>query len=320
MGMHLLRYLAARGNYNLTVVDNFFRENKDKEWEELSNQIQFKMIRGDCTSSDTFAQLDSDYDYVYLLASVVGVGYTEEMPEEIIRINTSIILNTLEWMKAGNNGKLLFTSSSETYAGTVEAFDYKVPTEETVPLTIVDITHPRYTYAVTKMLGEAGVVSYARAYDFKYTILRYHNVYGKRMGFKHVIPQVTQRFFDGENPFKIIGADQSRSFCYINDAIEGTVNAMEKEKADGEIIHIGMQDEEIRIEELVKYIGGIMQFEGDYEVAKAPEGSVSRRSPDISKARELIGYNPVTGYKKGVESTVRWYINYFEEALKTSEH
>ena len=145
-----------------------------------------------------------------MLASVVGVDHVNEMPHEIIRINTALIYNTLEWLKKDSNCKVLFTSTSECYAGTIEAFNYQIPTAEDVPLTIQDITHPRFTYAVTKMLGESGFIQYANKLGFECTIVRYHNVYGQRMGFKHVIPHLAQRFLNGENPFKIYGrSDQS---------------------------------------------------------------------------------------------------------------
>ena len=88
-----------------------------------------------------------------MLASIVGVDYINNMPHEIIRINTALIFNTLEWLKNVKCKKVLFTSTSECYAGAIEAFNYDIPTPENVPLTIKDITHPRFTYAVTKMLG-----------------------------------------------------------------------------------------------------------------------------------------------------------------------
>ena len=72
-----------------------------------------------------FKNLESDYDYVYMLASVVGVDYVNEIPHEIIRINTALIFNTLEWLKLSNCKKVLFTSTSECYAGAIEALILK---------------------------------------------------------------------------------------------------------------------------------------------------------------------------------------------------
>ena len=190
IGFSIAKYLAEKGGYKITIADNFFRAGGkiDSSLQSLVDEHDIRIVSGDFTESDCFLELEKDYHYVYMLASVVGVDYVNEMPHEIIRINTALIYNTLEWLRASNCGKIVFTSTSECYAGTVEAFDYQIPTAEEVPLTIQDITHPRFTYAVTKMLGESGFIQYSNKLGFECTIVRYHNVYGQRMGFKHVIP------------------------------------------------------------------------------------------------------------------------------------
>lgn len=312
IGLRIAKFLAEqREGYSITIIDNFFRGKQDETLLKLQQQHGIKVFEADCTKPEAFDVLEKDYDHVYMLASVVGVEYTEKIPNEIIRINTALIFNTLEWIKNTSCGKVVFTSTSECYAGTIEAFHYTIPTPEEVPLTIEDIRHPRFTYAVTKMLGESGFMNYARVFGFKCTIVRYHNVYGERMGFKHVLPQVTQRLVEKEDPFKIYGADQTRSFCYVDDAVEGTVLSMETPAADGEIIHIGVQDEEIKIEELVKYMGELCNYTGVYQPVPAPSGSVSRRCPDITKAKRLFNYTPKTDLKTGVKKTVDWYKDYF---------
>ena len=255
IGLRIANYLGEKGNYEIHIIDNFFRGKEDDYLKGLVKKHQLKIMSADCTQASAFSVLDNDYDYVYMLASVVGVKYTEEIPNELIRINTALILNTLEWIKHTNCKKVLFTSTSECYAGTIEAFGYKIPTPEDVPLCIEDITHPRFTYAVTKMLGESGFMNYSKVYGFECTIVRFHNVYGERMGFKHVIPQVTQRLLKQESPLKIYGSDQTRAFNFIEDAVAGTVLAMEKPNTNGEIFHIGDSSDEITIEELVQFMG-----------------------------------------------------------------
>jgi UDP-glucose 4-epimerase len=319
IGLNIARHLGARGGYDITIADNFFRGKQDESLQELVDKYSVNIIADDFTKPEAFTALERDYDHVYMLASVVGVKYTEEIPNELIRINTALIYNTLEWIKQTSCRKVLFTSTSECYAGTIEAFGYKIPTPEEVPLCIEDIRHPRFTYAVTKMLGESGFMNYARVYGFECTIVRYHNVYGPRMGFKHVIPQVTQRFLNGENPFKIIGHDQTRSFNFVDDAVLGTVLAMEQSHTNGEIFHIGDMRAEISIEELVKYIGELVKYKGTFEMDVAPSGSVSRRCPDTSKASKVLGYEPETNWKDGVAQTVEWYVNYLKAGKNVFE-
>ena len=310
IGFSIAKKMLKKGGYEITIADNFFRAGGkiDSSLKSLINDYDIKIISGDFTEPNMFLELEKDYDFVYMLASVVGVDYVNQMPHEIIRINTALIYNTLEWLRISKCGKVVFTSTSECYAGTIEAFNYEIPTSEKVPLTIQDISHPRFTYAVTKMLGESGFIQYANKLEFECTIVRYHNVYGQRMGFKHVIPHLVQRFLNAENPFKIYGADQTRAFNHIDDAVNGTILAMEK-GSNGEIYHIGTQ-EEITIKELIKYTGELMGFKGEYIDAPTYPGSVARRCPDISKAKKDLGYEPKVKWKDGLKDTINWYVDY----------
>ncbi|MET0636027.1 MAG: NAD-dependent epimerase/dehydratase family protein [Chitinophagaceae bacterium] len=318
IGFNIARFLSENREYELTIADNFARGRQDQLFNDLVAKHSIRVIEGDYTDPATYNQLDDQYDQVYMLASVVGVDNANSIPHEIIRINTALIFNTLEWVKRSSIGKVLFTSTSECYAGTIDAFGYKIPTPEEVPLCIEDISHPRFTYAVTKMLGESGFLNYSRILGFETTIVRYHNVYGPRMGFKHVIPHLVVRFRKGEEPFKVYGHDQTRSFCYITDAVEGTVLAMEQPGTNGQIYHIGTE-EEISIGDLIHYSGELMKFEGSYENAPTYPGSVSRRCPDITKARTQLGFEPKVSWKQGLARTIEWYNSYLQQGNKVYE-
>jgi len=319
IGFNLAKYLHENSNHSITIADNFFRGQMDDYLKKLLKAPNINFIEGDFTDSEAYEALDKDYDQCYMLASVVGVNNALNIPSEIIRINTLLIINTLEWLKVSQVGKVVFTSTSENYAGTIDNFGYKIPTPEDIPLTIVDISHPRYTYAVTKILGESAFLNYARAYDFESTIIRYHNVIGPRMGFKHVIPHLAERFLKNEeDPFLMYGHDQTRSFCYITDAIEGTVMAMNSDKANQEIYHIGTQ-EEITIENLIKESGKYFGYKGSYEAAPTFPGSTMRRCPDISKAKNDFNYNPKIHWKDGLIKTLSWYKEFFDSGKDTFE-
>ncbi len=319
IGLNIIRKLVERPDVHITIADNFFRGKMDADLKAIVEQYNIKVVAADFTEAVAFDLLDKDYEQVYMLASVVGVEYTTKIPNELIRINTFLIINTLEWLKGSTCKKVLFTSTSECYAGTIEAFGYEVPTSEKVPLCIEDIAHPRFTYAVTKMLGESGFLNYAKVFDFECTVVRYHNVYGSRMGFKHVIPQVVKRLLDGETPFKVYGFNQTRSFNYIDDAVDGTVAAMDSEAANGEIIHIGDMTAEITIEELVHYIAELVGFTGSFVREGVHDGSVSRRCPDTTKAKELLGYAPKVSWKEGIKKTVEWYVEYYNSGKNIFE-
>ena len=321
IGLNIAKYLIAKKNYKITIADNLSRGKMDSYLEKIISYENVDFIEGDFTKKSSFKSLDTDYDYCYMLASVVGVNNTLKIPSEIIRINTLLILNTLEWLKIGAAKNVVFTSTSENYAGTIDKFGYTIPTPEDIPLSIIDISHPRYTYAVTKMLGESSFLNYSKSYGFNCTIVRYHNVIGPRMGFKHVIPHLAERFLvNKENPFLMYGHDQTRAFCHITDAVEGTVLAIESDKSNGEIFHIGTE-EEITIEQLIKTTGSFFNYDGTYKEAQTFPGTTNRRCPDISKARNLLGYNPRFKWQESLEATLEWYEDFFqkgETAFETS--
>ena len=202
IGLGIARFIGENRDYDITIADIFSPGQKDSGFNQVAADYSIKVIEGDFADPEMFFKLDSSYDYVYMLASVVGVNRCIEEPHEVIRINTALILNSLKWIIENNIGKVLFSSSSECYAATTDTFNYPVPTREEVPLTISEIAHPRFTYAVTKMLGESAFLTYGKQYKIPVTIVRYQNIFGPRMGFKHVLPHLVERFYkNNENPF-----------------------------------------------------------------------------------------------------------------------
>jgi nucleoside-diphosphate-sugar epimerase len=317
IGYHIAEYLAENNDYTLTIADNFSGGNRDFDFTTLCNAYDINIIDADFSKQSSFDLFTVHYDDVYVLASVVGVNRCIAEPEEVIRINTSIILNTVEWLRTAKPPRILFASSSENYAATTDTFNWQVPTAESVPLCIADTRHPRFTYAVTKILGEAAFFAYGRQLGIHTVIVRYQNIYGPRMGFKHAIPHIIERIYKGENPVKIYGADQTRAFCFCTDAAEGTVRALESKVSDQQIYHIGNNDE-ITIETLTRTIGAIMGYTGSYENASTYPGSVSRRCPDITKARTELAYLPKVSLEEGLWQTVVWYLSFFKSGKAIS--
>ena len=316
IGRGIFDYLISHGNYEITVADIDFSKTNHFSEKRLKSDSNIKIVESDFTIIDSFSKLDTEYDYVYMLASIVGVNKCIQKPHEVIRVNTALIQNSLEWLTKNNIGKILFSSSSECYAATTDSFNYSVPTSEEVPLSIADIAHPRFTYAVTKMFGESAFLTFGKQYSIPTTIVRYQNIFGPEMGFGHVIPHLVERFCNkNEDPFKIYGADQTRAFCYITDASEGTVLAMENKTSDQQIFHIGNSDE-ISIKELVKTTGAMLGYNGSYENAQSYPGSVSKRCPDISKAQTYLKYNPKVNWVDGLQKTVDWYSSFFKSKSK----
>jgi UDP-glucose 4-epimerase/UDP-glucuronate decarboxylase len=239
-----------------------------------------------------------------MLVAVLGVRNVINEPARVLRVNTLSVMNLLDWIEPDE--RLFFASTSETYAGGVNAGFVPVPTPETVPLVIDDVTAPRSTYAISKMLGEAAVVHASRANGFPFVIGRFHNVYGPRMGTDHVVGEMSARALRRENPFRVWGSEQARAFCYVDDAVDAVVRLMSTDDAVGEIVHIGSETETI-IADLAELILRLAAFSPDIQVLPAPPGAVVRRVPDLTKLRALTGYEPRVTLEEGARRTFAWF-------------
>lgn len=318
IGRNIVQYLVNRGDCNVTAADiktgsNFKAISDDKE-----KSKRFKVVIDDFSKIEAFDNLEKKFDEIYMLAAIVGVNRTLKNPHDVIKTNTMLTMNTIEWVSKNPVKRILFSSSSENYAGTSDLFNIDIPTDENVALCISDIKHPRWTYAMTKMHGESAFLHSSKQNNFECTIVRYQNIIGPEMGFGHAIPHIVERFIKQKDlPIKIYGHDQTRAFCYIDDAVIGTVSAMESDKAKGEIYHIG-NEEEINMELLTKYIGKILKYSGVYENAITYPGSVGRRCPNIKKAELDLNYSPKFKWRDAVDLTTEWYKEFFKSGKSPS--
>jgi UDP-glucose 4-epimerase/UDP-glucuronate decarboxylase len=229
----------------------------------------------------------------------------ETDPARTVRVNALTALYAMDWLRRGE--RVFFASTSEVYAGGVDAGIAVVPTAEDVPVMVADVTAPRFAYAISKLLGEAGFLHAARARGFEAVVGRFHNVYGPRMGADHVVPEMALRAMGGEDPFVVKGADQFRAFCYVDDAVDAMLRLMATPGAAGRIVHIGDDTGETNIADLAKLVFRLTGTAATLEPAPAPPGSVTRRCPDLTTLRALTGYEPTVGLEEGVRRTIAWY-------------
>lgn len=306
LGVHLGRWLAEMG-YEVALCDNFFRGKADQTFQDLCRLPSVRFIEVDLSKREEFKKLEGPYDHVVHLAAINGTRYFYEIPHEVLRVNILTTMYLLEWAATRRACHVLFASSSEVYAGTVRAFGVKVPTAEDVPLCVDDLTNPRVSYGASKILGELLCIYFAKAHGFRSTILRYHNVYGPRMSTDHVVPEFCLRVLRREDPFPIYGANQTRAFCYVDDAVRATQMIMESSTPSGEIVHVGNDSEEVTISALAEMLFEIADFHPKVSILPPPAGSVERRCPDITKLRRTTGYEPKIGLEEGLRATFGWY-------------
>jgi UDP-glucuronate decarboxylase len=305
IGLHVARDLVARGA-EVTLIDDFSRGRPDRSFEALLPRVT--LLRRDLTRPlEDLAE--HGFTALYHLAARVGVGPTMRASHEVLRTNLLSTVHVLDLAARLDDVALCFSSSSETYAGTAAALDpgsLPLPTPEDVPLCVADPSQPRAAYAVSKIAGEALCHRYAAAHGWRLRIVRFHNVYGPRMGFDHVIPQLIQRIHRRQDPFEIWGA-QRRAFCYVDDAVAATLRLMDLPDPAPLTVHVGDDRAETPVVDLARQLFDLAGFHPRVELHPAPAGSPERRLPDLTRLRELTGWAPVTPLATGLRRTWEWY-------------
>ncbi|OGF51413.1 hypothetical protein A3I27_00140 [Candidatus Giovannonibacteria bacterium RIFCSPLOWO2_02_FULL_43_11b] len=317
IGYHLAKHLLRDKEVNLVLVDNLqrYKGKMDEAFKTLITEPRVKFLQMDLTDPSVYKNFGGGYEQVYHLAAINGTKFFYEMPHDILRKDTLMNLNILEWFRKENgDGKFAFTSSCEAYAGGLKAFGkLSLPTPENIPLVVEDPYNARWSYAAVKIIGEMSVIHYAQAYNFKGLILRPHNFYGPRDIDAHVIPDFFSRILRKTDPFVINGADNTRDFCYIDDAVKAMKLSMDSGWKEDELvstINIGTGIE-TPIRKLAEVLFDVVNWHPkELEIRSAPVGSVDRRVADISKIQKLTGWKPLVSLADGLRETYNWHKSY----------
>ena len=316
IGWHLADYLSRQGDTQVTIIDNHSRGAADEMFTALTARENVFALNEDMTQKNFYGKLSGRYDEIYHLAAINGTKNFYERPYEVLRVNLLSLINILEWCTEQNCGAFLFSSSSEAYAGTINRFSSAnefIPTAEDIPLTIEDVMNPRWSYGGSKLAGELLTANYCRSRGVPFRIIRYHNVYGIRMGFEHVLPEFFKRVHGKVNPFPIFGGQETRAFCAVEDAVRATEAVMLSGKCAGEIIHIGNASQEIKIIDLLNLVFDVANYHPAVELRPAPSGSVARRCPSTQKLFSLTGFEAKITLEEALPKMYSWYEKIFRE-------
>lgn len=306
LGYCIADQLSQSISNEVFCVDNFSRGEDDDLYQQLVARLNVHHIGIDLNDPNAVSELPTDMAVVFHMAALNGTQNFYERPFEVVRSCTLPTLNLIEHFgRSGTKPRFVYAGTSESYAATVSRFDWPVPTAEDVPLCIEDISNPRWSYAASKLHGEIATVNGCRHFDIQYTIARFHNAYGPRMGDKHVIPDFLGRAKNGV--FELYGHTDTRSFIFGSDAANATIALALHDDSAGEIFNVG-GDLELTMEELALKIMDICGFSGELILRDSPKGSVARRRPDISKITALIGKIDAVSLEEGIRTTAEYYL------------
>jgi nucleoside-diphosphate-sugar epimerase len=301
IGLHLANFLAKESTNYVFIIDNFSRGKDDNslaEIEALRNVSVLNMdIAGDLSDFP-------NADYIFHLASINGTQNFYTIPFDVTYASVVPTLNLLRHIKNSNVKRFILASTSEVYAGAVSLSISGIPTAETTPMVIEDGQNLRWSYAAGKIAAELATTSALAQNGTPVQIVRFHNVYGPRMGDQHVIPQFLKRALEGN--FELPGSSNTRSFIYIDDAVTAITQLAKSENTIGKTINIGTSHE-ITMLSLAKTLMAVNNIKGNPVPLEAPTGSALRRCPDISLVRELIGFEPIVSLLDGLTMTSNYY-------------
>ena len=267
-------------NYDVTGIDNDFRPNKEK-------QVDFTLIRTNV--KDFVKNNENCYDYIFHFSAINGTKYFYEIPNQLVENNTYSDIEIFNYAKL-NNSKVIYASTSEVVSDTEI-----IPTPEEKNATINDIHNPRWSYRLSKILSE----NYLYNSNLDFLIIRFFNIYSENSKSGHFIFDIVEKIKNKN--FIVSGSNETRSFCYANDAIDAVLNIFNK--VNNEIVNVG-NDEEILIMDAVKIISSYYNVNDNWQFKESLPGSTLRRLPCINKLRKYYpAFSPVL-FSEGIKKVL----------------
>lgn len=308
IGSNLCEELVKKGDY-VICLDNFSTGRIENIQGLIDNNSdRFKLIVGDIRNLDTCLNAVNGVDVVFHEAALGSIPRSIDDPITTNAVNISGFLNMLVAAKNAKIDRFIFAASSSTYGD-----------NETIPKVEDNIGKPLSPYALTKYVDELYAHVFSITYGLKYIGIRYFNVFGRRQNpnnaYAAVIPLFIKKLLKHEQP--IINGDGSNSqdFTYIDNIIHINMLALEtlSPKAFNQIYNGagGENTSVLELEQLItkklsaydNCIGCIAPIFGPNRI-----GDIKHSKASISKAKELLGYNPVCTFEDGLKKTIYWYL------------
>lgn len=298
IGSNLCEAILEKGN-KVRCLDNL-STGKQANIDLFKDYPNYTFINGDIRDLETCIEATRGVDYVLHQAAWGSVPRSIEMPLFYEEVNIKGSLNMMEAARQNNVKKFVYASSSSVYGD-----EPNLPKQEGKEGNLLS------PYALTKRVDEEYAKLYTKLYDLDTYGLRYFNVFGKRQdpngAYAAVLPKFITQLLNNEQP--VINGDgkQSRDFTYIENVIEANLKACQApHEAAGEAFNIAFGGRKYLIE---IYQDLSRALEKNIQPIFGPErkGDIKHSNADITKAKELINYNPDWSFEKGIKEAIGWY-------------
>jgi UDP-glucuronate 4-epimerase len=312
IGSNLIRALFDSGNFKISCIDNFddFYSRRQKEWNirTFKDNENFRLIEGDIREAGSFHKIEGDIDTIVHLAAKAGVRPSIINPVLYLDVNIRGTQMLLEYAKLRSVKQFVFTSSSSVYG-----INNNVPWRENENLM------PISPYASSKLSGEMLGHVYSHLYGIRFLSLRLFTVYGPSQRPDLAIHKFFKSIINGQ-PIPVFGdGTASRDYTYVGDTIRGIMAAMDYDRSSFEIINLG-NNKAVTLTELINAIERICGKKAIIDQQPEQPGDVPRTFADISKAKELLNYNPSMELGTGLVRFYEWFKEYADSSEQLFPH
>ena len=302
IGSHLVDRLLAEGDWRVSVVDDFndFYDPaiKRANVRRHENNQNYRLFEADIRDRARLNQIFREQAFTCVVHLAARAGVRPSLAQPLLYAETNIngTINLLELAREHDIKQFVFGSSSSVYG-----INAKVPFSEDDP-----IRQPISPYAATKAAGELICHTYTHLYGIRCVCLRFFTVYGPRQRPDLAIHKFARLITDGK-PIPVFGDGTTRrDYTFIDDIIAGVRAAIDYNKTDYEVINLG-ESRTVELRELISLLEKELRATAKIERQPLQPGDVPQTFADITKARQILGYDPQTQIEDGIRKFVAWF-------------
>ena len=285
----------------VVLFDNFHRDALARE-PGLANHPNLRVVKGDVCDRAAVDEVVEGADAVLHLAAIAGVDTVMKHPVTTMKVSLLGTSNVLEaaW-KTGTVKRFVDFSTSEVFG----RYAYNVGEGDVTQLGAVG--EARWTYAVSKLATEHLAHTYYKEHGFPTVTVRPFNIFGPRQVGEGAIHHFILRALRNEPLTVHNDGSQIRSWCFVDDIVEGVLLTLERAEAVGHVFNIGNPRSTVTIHHLARDVVRLSGSTSDIRFVTWPYPDVELRVPNIDKARTLLGYEPRIDLEEGLDRTIAWY-------------
>ncbi|MSQ83722.1 MAG: NAD-dependent epimerase/dehydratase family protein [Myxococcales bacterium] len=304
IGSRLATLLCTEPSISIVLFDNLHHDAISGT--PLLQHPNVRFIRGDVRDKAAVQEALTGAHHIIHMASIAGVDTVMKMPVTTMQVCLHGTMNVLEvchsMQSAGQDVRRVVDFSTSEVFG---RFAFNVAESDTTALGAVG--EARWTYAVAKLATEHLASNYFKQYGLPTVAIRPFNIYGPHQVGTGAIHHFVRNALVDEPLVLHNDGSQIRSWCYISDIVNGILLALVRPEAVGQSFNLGNPRSTVTIWQLARDIARLCQSGSEIRPIKWDFADVELRVPDISKARKLLGFEPVIDLEEGLQRTIAWY-------------